>query len=261
MLSGISRALVFMRRFFLLLLVVMGAALIGRYAVLRPKLTAVERGRRLAEANGCFACHGPEGTRGIANPGRHDRTVPSYAATMMYAKSPQEVREWVRDGVSASRSKSETWRTQRDAGALRMPAFGRRLNTRQIDDLVAFVMAMSGEEAPEDSLALAGRDRANELGCVGCHGEGGRFARPNPGSLKGYVPPWDGADFGELVSGRAEFDEWVERGVSRKLDSNPLARYFLRRAALRMPAYRKHLRSGDLDALWAYVRWLRTRPR
>jgi len=106
-----------------------------------------------------------------------------------------------------------------------------------------------------------GRDRAEALGCIGCHGTGGRYARPNPGSLKGYVPPWDGADFAELVGGKAEFTEWVERGVSRRFDSNPVARFFLKRAPVKMPAYRSHLAPGDVDALWAYVVWLRRSER
>ena len=247
-----------MRRSLIFLFLFAAGALALWYVALRPKLTPVERGRRLAEVNGCFGCHGPEGSRGAPNPGHTDKTVPSYAALMMYAKTREEVRDWIEDGVTDTRAKSETWRAQRDKAALRMPAFGKRLSARQIDDLVEFVLAAAGDRVPEDSLALLGRDRAEELGCFGCHGEGGRFARPNPGSLKGYVPPWDGADFPELVADRKEFDEWVERGVSRRFEANPLAQFFLKRAALRMPEFRKHLKPGDLDALWAYVAWLRS---
>jgi mono/diheme cytochrome c family protein len=143
-------------------------------------------------------------------------------------------------------------------GAVRMPGFKRRLNAGEIDDLVAYVMAVAGMPESADSLAAQGAKRAEALGCVGCHGPGGRLARTNPGSLKGYLPSWDGEDFPELVESRAEFDEWVEDGVSKRFASNPLAEYFLRRAALKMPRYKKHLEPGDLDALWAYVRWLRT---
>jgi mono/diheme cytochrome c family protein len=225
--------------------------------VLRPKLTPVERGRRLAEKTGCFGCHGAEGTEGTADPGRPSGKVPSYRSLMMYAKNEHDVREWIRDGVTASRARSESWKESRKAGALHMPAFGKRLNASQIDDLVAFVMAASGEEAPEDSMALAGHERASDLGCTGCHGAGGRYARPNPGSLKGYIPPWDGEDFPDLVRDRHEFGEWVENGVTRRFDTNPAAKYFLRRAALHMPAYKRFVKEGDVDALWAYVTWLR----
>jgi mono/diheme cytochrome c family protein len=226
--------------------------------VTRPLLPAAERGRRLAGETGCFACHGPGGTRGAANPGRSGRTVPTFEGDlMMYASSAQEIREWIRDGVTAAKSGSRTWQTERDRGALVMPAFGDRLSEREIDDLVAFVQAQNGSEVPGDSLALAGMHRAKELGCFGCHGPGGRLARPNPGSFKGYVPSWDGADFPDLVQDRPEFDEWVEMGVSAGFANNPVASFFLDRAALSMPAYRDHLVPGDTDALWAYVQWLR----
>jgi len=236
------------------LLLLLGVASLG----LRPALPPAERGRRLAHGEGCFACHGPEGTRGASNPGRTDKTVPTFDDDlMMFAKSREEIREWIRDGGTAAKKRSETWRRDRERGALRMPAFGRRLRPGQIDDLVAFVEAQGGRPEPEDSLVSRGLERSRALGCNGCHGPGGRFARPNPGSLKGYVPSWDGRDFPELVRNRAEFGEWVEHGVSRRFEGNPLARFFLRRAVLHMPAFEKHLAPGDVDALWAYVGWLR----
>ena len=244
------------------MLVVLAVLALGGGGVtfaVRPRLPAAERGRRLAERTGCFACHGPEGSRGAANPGRTDRTVPTYEGdVMMFAKSSDEIHEWIRDGVTAKRAQSRTWKEQRERGVLKMRAFKRRLSARQIDDLVAFVSAMAGSPEPDNSAASHGLERAESLGCIGCHGPGGRLARPNPGSLKGYVPSWDGDDFRELVTGRTEFGEWVERGVSRRFERDPLARFFLNRAVLKMPAYRKHLEPGDVDALWAYVRWLRS---
>ena len=234
------------------------AAGIG-FLQIRPKLTPVERGRRLAERTGCFACHGPEGIRGVANPGRAERTVPSFqGALMMYAKNAEEIREWIRDGAPQARRKSPAWLKSREQGALRMPAYGRRLSEREIDDLVSFVQATSGLPEAEEGAPARGLELAHELGCEGCHGLGGRFARPNPGSFKGYVPPWDGDDFPELVHDRAEFGEWVERGISRRFEASPVARRFLKRAALRMPAYRAHLAPGDVDTLWLYVQWLRS---
>jgi hypothetical protein len=71
------------------------------------------------------------------------------------------------------------------------------------------------------------------------------------------VPAWDGGDFPELVRDRAEFGEWVERGVSNRFQANPIAGFFLHRAPLRMPAYRPHLGPGDVDTLWLYIQWLR----
>jgi mono/diheme cytochrome c family protein len=246
-------------RLFLIAAAVLAVLLIAvSFYVFRPNLTAAERGRRLAEAKGCFGCHGPEGLRGTANPGREEGEVPNFEGTlMMYAHSEQEVREWIRDGAPRARRDDPAWRAERRKGTLRMPAYGTRVSARELEDLVAFVMAVGAMRSPEDSLAHHGRDRAEALGCFGCHGAGGRMARPNPGSLKGYVPPWDGADFTELVASEQEFREWVEEGVGRRFRDNPVAQFFLKRAPLRMPAYRDHLEPGDVEALWAYVQWLR----
>lgn len=242
--------------------VVLAALGAGAFAwVTRPRLPAAERGRRLAERTGCFACHGAEGRWGIPNPGRTDRTVPTFTGdVMMYVDSPEQIREWIRDGVTAKRARSRTWREQRDRGTVAMPAFRNRLTPGQIDDLVAYVLAMSADE-PEDPDAARGFARAESLGCFGCHGAGGRLARRNPGSLKGYVPSWDGADFSELAPDRAAFGQWVEKGVSDRFRRDPTAQFFLRRAVLRMPAFERHLQPGDLDTLWTYVEWLRSERR
>jgi mono/diheme cytochrome c family protein len=225
----------------------------------RPNLPSAERGRRLAERTGCFGCHGPGGMRGANNPDRADKTVPNFEDdVMMYAKTPEEIHEWIHNGVTRKKAASVTWRADRDRGALKMPAFKGRMSEKDMDDLVAYVMAASGMPEPEDSLAVHGLERAEALGCVGCHGPGGRLARGNPGSWKGSVPSWDGSDFRELVRDSTEFREWVEHGVSRRFEANPFARFFLRRAVLKMPAYEKHLDPMDVPGLWAYVTWLRS---
>jgi len=234
------------------------AVLAAAYAR-RPSLPPAERGRRLAERTGCFGCHGPGGMRGANNPGRLDKTVPNFEDdVMMYAKTPDEIHEWIHNGVTRKKAASTTWRADRERGTLRMPAFRGRMSERGMDDLVAYVMAASGTPEPEDSLAARGLGRAEALGCVGCHGPGGRLARTNPGSWKGYVPSWDGSDFSELVRDSVEFRQWVERGVSLRFQTNPLAAYFLRGAVLKMPAYEKHLEPRDVPELWAYVIWLRS---
>jgi mono/diheme cytochrome c family protein len=233
------------------------AALFVAWRTLKPQLPAAERGRRLAQSFGCFGCHGPDGTRGIPNHGRTDKTVPTFEGdVMMYAKSDAEIREWIMNGGTARRWKSETWRQQRERGAVRMPAFRDRLSATEIDELVAFVHASAGEEIP-DSLAKRGLERMEQLGCTGCHGPGGRLALRNPGSLKGYIPSWDGADFPDLVRDSTEFRQWVEHGMSRRFESNPLARYFVHRALVHMPAFERHLEPEDVPAMWGYIRYLR----
>ena len=248
-----------MRWIGVVVLVVAVAASVSMAVARRPNLPPAERGRRLAERTGCFGCHGPGGIRGSKNPGRTDKTIPNFEDdVMMYAKTPDEIREWIQDGVTHKKATSQVWRADRERGTLRMPAFERRLGTRDIDDLVAYVMASSGMPEPEDSLVAHGLQRAEDLGCVGCHGPGGRLARSNPGSWKRYIPSWDGPDFPELVRDSSEFRQWVEHGVSRRFAGNRLAAFFLRRATIKMPAYERHLDAGDVRALWAYITWLRS---
>lgn len=218
-------------------------------------LPPAERGRRIAEAEGCFTCHGSGGLAGSVNPGRAEH-VPDFKQRQ-HAKTEQQVREWIRDGVSAEQERSEQWHREREAGLLVMPAYGQRLSNRELSDLVAFVMAVGEMDRPSDGLALVGMQRAKELGCFGCHGPGGRFAFPNPRSLKGYIPSWDGEDFVEMVRSRDEFAQWVEEGAARRFATSPFARIYLERAPVRMPAFREAIEPGDIDALWAYVRWLR----
>jgi mono/diheme cytochrome c family protein len=244
-----------------LLFVGIVGALAAWAIVARPHVPAAERGRRIAERWGCFACHGPGGLRGVANHGRSDKTVPGFEGdVMMYAKSDDDLREWISDGVPKRRAASQSWQADRAKGALRMPAFGHKLSAGQVDDLVAFVNASAGNPEPEDDVAGAGLRKADALGCTGCHGAGGRLAVRNPGSLKGYVPSWDEKDFPELVRDRNEFDQWVADGVSARFRANPVAGYLLHRAALHMPAYRAHASAADLDTLWGYVQWLRRTP-
>jgi mono/diheme cytochrome c family protein len=140
---------------------------------------------------------------------------------------------------------------------LRMPAWRGVLSDRQVADLVAYVKAVSDFERPDDPLAEQGRQAAERLACFGCHGPQGRGSLPNPGSFKGYIPAWDGQDFGELAVNDVEIREWIVEGSPRRLRGNPVARYFLQRQSVQMPAYHGRLAEADLQALVAYIRWLR----
>ena len=224
--------------------------------VAAAEASPVVRGAVLAEAMGCFGCHGPGGGRPIANPGSRAGDVPGWpgGTWMMWNRSESDVRAWIVDGIPPGR--------ERDEGALlRMPAYGKRLSTEEIDDLVAFVLAVSQFGVPDEPLAAEGRDLAIRFGCLGCHGPEGRGLVRNPGSLTGYVPAWDGADWSELVRDEAEFRGWVLDGAPPRLSGNPVARRFLDRQAIRMPAYRGRLEDRDVEALYAFARWVRANPR
>jgi mono/diheme cytochrome c family protein len=122
---------------------------------------------------------------------------------------------------------------------------------------VAYVRAVAAADVPEDPTARNGHAVADRLGCFRCHGPGGRGASSNPGSLKGYIPPWDGRDFAELVVDEGELREWILDGRPQRLQTNALARFFLDRQAIRMPAFRGQIREEELRALGAYIGWLR----
>jgi len=217
--------------------------------------SAVVAGEALARDLGCFACHGAGGTQPIANPGATDRTVPSWGGGnwMMYNDSPEDIREWILFGRLEGHEPAGN-------PLLPMPAYEKWLDEEQLDNLTAYVLAVSQFGWPEEPVAT-GREIAVRFGCFSCHGPEGRGGVANPGSFKGYIPGWDGPDYLELVPDRAAFDEWVTAGVSAKIAANPAARFFLDRQAIDMPAYGDHLSDGEVAALFAYVSWVREHPR
>ena len=218
--------------------------------------TPVQRGRQVAERMGCFGCHGAGGAEPIANPGAKGGEVPRWSGGtwMMWNRNEGDLRAWILDGKAPHR--------EPDAGALiRMPAYRGRLGAREADDLVAYVLAVSHFGPIEDELAATGHETAYRLGCFGCHGPEGRGLVSNPGSLKGYIPPWDGEDFVELVRDDAELGQWIRNGASDRMRAHPVGRRILESQAVPMPAYGDRVSDGELRALAAYIAWVRKHPR
>ena len=230
--------------------VVAVSAVAGMFWWRTAHIGPVQRGADLALAQGCLGCHGgpsesPLLPRPFAELGDLD------AATL---------REWVLDGMSLRVRQDPEARAALEAAVIRMPAWRGRLSDAEVDDLVVYMRALAAADAPEDPAARNGLAVAEKLGCFGCHGPGGRGAGRNPGSLKGYIPPWDGRDFAELVADDGELREWILKGAPKRLAANPLARFFLDRQAIRMPPFRDQITAEELQALVAYIRWLRVRP-
>jgi mono/diheme cytochrome c family protein len=218
--------------------------------------TPAQRGRLLAERMGCFGCHGAGGGQPISNPGAKGGEVPAWTGGtwMMWNRNERDVRAWIVQGRPEHR--------EPDPGALiKMPAYGSRLRAHELNDLVAYVLTASHFGAIDDEKAAAGHEAAYRLGCVGCHGPEGRGLVVNPGSFKGYVPPWDGADFTDLVRNDAELSQWVENGICQRLHDNPLARRVLETQAIAMPAYRGWISDAELAAIASYIAWVRAHPR
>ena len=136
-----------------------------------------------------------------------------------------------------------------------MPAWRGRLSPGEVEQLVAYVKAVSDFDPVPDAVA-DGRDAAARLGCFACHGPQGRFDTPNPGSLKGYIPSWSGADFPELARDDGEIREWIRDGSPKRLRDNPVAAFFMRRQAIRMPAYGDRVSEDEIRRITAYIGWL-----
>ena len=207
----------------------------------------VQRGADLALAQGCVGCHGGPGLSPL---------LPRAFADLDDV-DPATLREWILDGMPWGVRQDPERRGALEAATIKMPAWRTRLTHAQVDDLVIYVRALAVADVPEDPAARKGLDVAERLGCFRCHGPGGRGAGSNPGSLKGYIPPWDGRDFAELVADESELREWILAGRPQRLQANLLARFFLDRQAIRMPAFRGQVTEEELRALEAYIGWLR----
>jgi mono/diheme cytochrome c family protein len=218
----------------------------------------VQRGARLAVERGCLSCHGapgrladPDGSRGIGG-------VPAFDHddVTSHARSRAEIREWILDG------QPQRLRGQADdepPPVLRMPAWRGRLSAGEVDALVAWIEAVSDFDPVPARIAQA-RETAARLGCFACHGAQGRADTPNPGSLKGYIPSWSGADFPELARDGSEIRDWIRDGGPRRLRDNPAAAFFMRRQLIRMPAFGDKVSEDEIRRITEYIGWLRKAP-
>lgn len=233
------------------------------YPVVRARLLAVEvspaeRGHRLAADLGCFACHGPGGAGGVQNPGSEEGHVPAFTeqTQMMYVKTTDDLREYILDGAPRRRREDPEYRARMEAASLQMPAYRKFVSDRQVDDLVAYLRAASGQIGPDETLAAKGADKAIELACFACHGPLGGGGVANPGSLKGYIPAFWGEDFAELVRSDEELRHWIAKGHIPRISEHPIGGFFFRRQVIKMPAYERFVPAEDIEALVAYVRWI-----
>ncbi len=218
----------------------------------------VRRGIALSRELGCFSCHGYLGGAGLPDPGIDGGEVPEWSGGvwMMYVENEQEIREFIRDGISQRRLASFTALKELENAAIGMPAYGELLEGSDLDDLTAAFLVLSGMRRPDsDTPASRGRGLARRWQCMTCHGPAGSGGMENPGSFAGFIPGWYGADFEDLVLDRQEFDTWVREGTIERLAAHPIAKRYLESQKVRMPAY-PDLTDPELDDLWAYAQWL-----
>lgn len=222
-------------------------------------VTQETRGFYTAQRMGCFQCHGHGGVGGIANPHSESGEIPSWHefSFMMSMRSEAELREWIMDGAPQRLRDSPRYARRKADMAVTMPAYRDVINERQLDDLVAFYHAVSGNIWPATQQAEAGYKAAKEAGCFSCHGLGGRIDVANRGSFSGFIPAWSGSNYSHLVKNDQELIEWIKQGRIPRLQDNLVANYYQQRQTLQMPAYAEKLSAEQLDAITAYIRWLR----
>jgi mono/diheme cytochrome c family protein len=248
----------------LLVVLVLAEAAWIAYPYVRTRVLSLEetpavRGHRLAAELGCFACHGPAGGGGTANPGSDEDEVPAFTeqTQMMYVKSTDDLREYILDGAPKRRRDDPDYVARMLKAGLHMPAYRPFVTAAEVDDLVAYLRSTSGQIIPEEDLARKGADLAIELDCFSCHGPLGAGGVPNPGSFKGYIPGFWGRYFDELVENDEELHQWIADGKIPRIAEHPVGKVFFNRQAAKMPAYGSFVKDGDVAALAAYVRWIR----
>jgi mono/diheme cytochrome c family protein len=218
------------------------------------------RGERLAAELGCFSCHGPDGSGGVANQKSSTPLVPGFSGErgLVHSKSRYDVKSFILDGAPVWRRQDPGFVEDAKWAALRMPAYGEILSEDDADDLVAYIWLASQRDTtmPADPLARRGAEIAREQGCFHCHGPLGVGGRPNPGSLKGYIPGFWGNDFEELVRDDTELRQWIEAGRLERIAENPIGKRFFERQRVAMPPFGQFLSTEEIEALMAYVRWL-----
>ncbi len=222
----------------------------------------IRRGAAIAARVGCLSCHGPDGTAGLPDPNTGEE-VPTWdgGVPMMYVSGPDEVREYILDGVSKRRAASASASSLRERSAIKMPAYRDVLEPHEVEDLVAYFMTVSGMTHIPDEVASRGRDLVRQHRCESCHGPAGAGGVTNPGSYKGYVPGWLGHDFEDLVRDDGELRDWIREGVIPRFSNDRPAQFFLARQRLQMPPYREVLSTQETEAIAAYIDWLRNNIR
>src|SRR6266850_6728892 len=104
-----------------LLIITLSVAELAR--IRHPASTPFLRGAKLAERQGCFACHGAGGLSGIPNP-KADSDIPAWngGTAQMYLEKDEHIREFIKYG------KRQDEKDEPDTALIRMPAYGKSLS-------------------------------------------------------------------------------------------------------------------------------------
>ena len=151
----------------------------------------VQRGWTVASKRGCLACHGPSGRHQEAAEESPIGVVPSFVHddVVAYSRHDGEIREWILDGKP--RRIREQQGDEKPA-LLQMPAWRDRLSGQELEDLVAWIAAVSDFEEPP-APAASGREIAARLGCSAATGLRDAATRRTPAPSRATSPPGAGS--------------------------------------------------------------------
>ncbi len=106
-----------------------------------PSEKPAAAGLELVHELGCFRCHGPMGTGGVANPGSLKGYVPGFWG-QDYAElvaDRAELRQWIANGISDRFRDNPLAGMVIERQAVKMPAYGEFLSEKEIDTLIASI--------------------------------------------------------------------------------------------------------------------------
>jgi mono/diheme cytochrome c family protein len=114
--------------------------------MLVPPDEPAARGAELADANGCFDCHGVMGAGGLPNPGSLKGYIPGFGGPDFHelVRSDDELRGWIADGGIARLRDDPLASFFLGRQRIQMPSYTDRLSTADIDALVAYVRWLDG---------------------------------------------------------------------------------------------------------------------
>jgi len=249
-------------------------------------------GEKLVDHLGCLYCHGLGGREGIMNPNAKDnKHVPSWDSPDFVKKYPTEdkVRETIEkgrhpdaiDNADTTPIPMPPWGNRlsdpeidgivayiwslRDTPTASHPEGGRGADDAQS----AYLPGIPPEAAPapaeddhdhmaprtlDTALVRKGASLVDYLGCLHCHGVGGREGMENPNAMRKHVPAWDDPEFIKKYP-VADGVRWViEKG--RMPERDPKAEG----TPVPMPPFGNQISEDEMDAIVAYIWSLREVP-
>ena len=244
-------------------------------------------GKHLVEHLGCLYCHGLGGRKGLENPDAVRKYIPGWDEQAFIARYPSDegLRQVIIKGRFPQRAKDAK------GNPIPMPPWGNRIKPGELDAIVAYIMSLretpvSAHEkgglgaveddddgssllplpvsvdeprvphrtdGPNPQIAL-GKGLVNHLGCLYCHGLGGREGLPNPSAMRKHVPAWDSKEF----IARYPVDDGVRYVITngRKPQKDPA----VSGTPIPMPPWGNRIKPNELDAIVAYIWSLRDTP-